>query len=469
MRRYSLFAAVILPLFMSSCGSAKFFTAAESGNVQEVDRLLDAGADVNVRDSRGETPLFSAALSGSKEIAESLIAHGADVNATDRDGLTPLHLAAYQSRREIVKLLVGKSANVNAKTREGSTPLIKAIEWFAGTERGHLALTSRAEIASMMDVVRLLIDNGADVNAADTYDDTPLILAVASGEKSLVELLLARGAAVNSKGHEGVSALYTATIAGQNEIAELLIARGAEVNAGTKTGFTPLGYAARDGNRAMAELLIAHGADMNTKDARYGRTPLVWALTMSSMVSPGRESPVWKQLSAREQADIRKEIYVHKGQWIDVAGQLIDHGADANAADSKGRSPLYLAAAIGDSGLIRSLIGRGAALDDMRAGESPLHAAIAGQRKEAAVLLINGGANVNIPDTGGMTPLHFLSTFMDDRNLAGLMIDHGAGINVRDKDGDTPLDAAISAGNKQVAEALQLRGAKGRAGSGCFL
>jgi ankyrin repeat protein len=468
MRGYFRITAVAALLLCSACGTAKFFAAAESGNVEEVDRLLDAGADVDARDSQGETLLFYAVFSGSKETVESLIAHGADTNATDREGLTPLHAAAYLSRREIVDLLIRKGAKVNARSKDGATPVHRAIERFAGARSGHRALTSEAESASMMIVVKLLLAGGADVNAADASGVTPLILAASSGQNDLVELLLVHGAAVNAKDYEGAGALYVATVMDQPEIAELLIAHGADVNAGTKSGSTPLSYAARDGNRNLAQLLIAHGADVNSKDVIYNRTPLVWALTMSAMVSPTGESPVWKQLSAAEQAAVRKEIYAMKKQWLEVARRLIDHGADVNVIDLKGHSPLYLAAVIGDPGLVQSLIDHKAALDDRKAGQTPLHAAIAERHGEVAALLINKGVNVNIPDTGGRTPLHYLARSMDDRSLAESLIDHGADINAKDKDGTTPLDFATRAGNKQVAEALQVHGARGSAAKICL-
>jgi ankyrin repeat protein len=463
MKKYGrLLTTVLLLLFsVSACGTAKFHAAVESGNVQEVNRLLAAGADVNSRTDRGVdrdmTPLMLAAISGSREVTEVLIAHGADIHAKNGAGFTPLHAAVYQGHREVAELLVSKGADVNARSNDGWTPLHNATWRFVRVTGS--SPSSEADRVKMTDIVKLLLDKGADVNAKASNGTTPLILAAGSGQKALVGLLIDHGAEVNSKGFEGVGALYTAVVTDQVEVAEILIDHGAEVDAGTKSGFTPLSYAARAGSRDLTALLISHGADVNSKD-NIGRTPLVWALSISAAASPAGQSRMRRELSARERAENQRALKTAKGQWHETAMLLVDHGADIVTADSQGNSPLYLAAIIGDTDLVEALIGHGAVLDDASAGETALHASIAERHGDVARLLINKGANVNLKNMSERTPLHFLAAFMDDRDLAELLISRGADINAVDKDGHTPLSFATKAGNKQVEEALRTRGAK---------
>lgn len=428
------------------------FAAVKSGNVQEVTRLLAAGADSNGRDHHRDTPLKWAALSGLKEIAELLIERGADLNATDQAGFTPLHAAAYQSRREVAELLVRRGAEVNAKSTAGWTPLHKAIERLANPEVTQQ--TSPSDVAAMMGVVELLLANGAEVNARNTSDTTPLHNAAASGPKALVELLIAKGADIHTKTNEGVTPLYIAAKMDRAEVAEFLIARGAEVDARTKeSGYTPLIRAAHQGNRDVVELLIVRGADVNAKDIN-GKTPLNWALTTALSVSPSGQA-LLRQLSAAKRRDLQKEIQKMKGQWREVAKLLINRGANTNA-DSQRGPPLYLAANMGDKDLVEALIDHGAEINYAPpCCESALHAAIAERHRDVAEFLIKKGASVNARNRSERTPLHFLAVFINDRKLAELMIERGADINAKDKNGQTPIDLATNAGNNQVAEVLR--------------
>src|SRR5262249_15411433 len=103
-----------------------------------------------------------------------------------------------------------------------------------------------------------------------------LTRAVGLDQKEIVALLLDAGAPVNAKDAQGYTALHTAAFRGRAEIAKLLIDRGADVNGTASDGFTPLHQAAWRGNCAVARLLLAAGADVNARDDK-GRTPLSWA------------------------------------------------------------------------------------------------------------------------------------------------------------------------------------------------
>ena len=123
----------IAAVLLVGCGpSVSINEAARDGNIEAVKQHLDAGTDVNAKDSARWTPLFYAAYGGHKDIIELLLASGADVNAKDVKGGTPLQIAAFRDQKETAKLLIAKGADVNAKmvsgAKKGNTPLDAANE-----------------------------------------------------------------------------------------------------------------------------------------------------------------------------------------------------------------------------------------------------------------------------------------------------------------------------------------------------
>jgi len=119
-----LLLTTIAAMLLVGCGGS-IHEAAWDGNIESVKQHLDAGTDVNAKDTiLGTTPLHEAANNGQKEVAELLIAKGADVNAKDKQlGWTPLHRAAVGGHKEVVELLIAEGAEVNAKDNDGLTPL----------------------------------------------------------------------------------------------------------------------------------------------------------------------------------------------------------------------------------------------------------------------------------------------------------------------------------------------------------
>ena len=231
--------------------------AADAGDLAKVKAFIQEGIDVNTK-VHGCTPLHCAARYGHKEVAELLIAKGADVNAKDMRGRTPIDLAIDQGRKEIAKLLVSKSADVSLHIAAYLGDLQRVEKFIDGganldanDREGQTALHYAAK-AGQIPVAKLLIANGADVNAGEW---TPLQEA-AYHSKEMVELLLAKGADINTgKWTPLHSAVY-----GHNEIVELLIAKGANVNARDGFGRTPLFYAQNQGRTKIVELLRKHGA-----------------------------------------------------------------------------------------------------------------------------------------------------------------------------------------------------------------
>ncbi|MDC0307338.1 ankyrin repeat domain-containing protein [bacterium] len=197
------------------------------------------GADVNAKDKYGRTPLHSAIGKigkGNKEVVELLIAKGADVNAKD-DLIewTPLFMAVEEGHKEIVELLITADADVNAKGFGGNTPLDLAIfnkdtkvaallRKHGGKTGEELPPSTLSEAASRgaLQEVKDFLAKGADVNAKDEWEGTPLESAALYGHKEVVELLIAEGADVNAQGVDGETPLDLA----DGETADLLRKHG---------------------------------------------------------------------------------------------------------------------------------------------------------------------------------------------------------------------------------------------------
>jgi len=179
------------------------------------------------------TPLHYAAQRGHKEIVEVLLAHGADVNIGDCYNRTAAEYAMSSNHGEIVQLLVSKGA--------GISPL-------------QFALYMKDEAKA-----RSLIEAGADVNGRTPDGTTPLDRAVVAGFKDIVELLIGKGADVNAKNFWDWTPLHSAVYR-HKDVVELLIASGADVNARDRSGGTPLSYAQSEGYTEIVGLLRKHGA-----------------------------------------------------------------------------------------------------------------------------------------------------------------------------------------------------------------
>ena len=460
--------ALWLMALVVGCSSAlagsngDLFAAIKANDAQQVERLLEAGADANGRNNEGLTPLFWAAVWGSDKAAEPLVAHGAQVNGkSGREEFTPLHTAAYNGHKDVAELLIRKGADVNARSKSGWTPLHKAMEQLAF--RPPTSEPEPSEVAKTIGMVELLLSNGADVNAKSEGGTIPIHNAALSCQKALVEALIAKGADIDAKGPDDVTPLYLAAKKDCAEVAELLLARGAQINARTKSGFTPLLISAEEGNPNVAKVLLEHGAGVNVKD-KDGLTPLVWALK-SLMVkytlqaSSPAATQMRKKIGIADLERDREALGKIKGAFSEVSLLLVNHGADPNI-DVQGDTPVRMAALVGDQALVKVLIEKGADIKAVvnDANESALHAAIAEGHREIAELLINNGADVNAENMSRRTPLHFLARYIHDRKLAELMIQKGANVNAEDKDGRTPLSFATRAGNEDVANVLRQHG-----------
>ena len=218
----------------------------------DVQRELDAGAEVNIRDGRGETPLYKAVLwNPTPSVVELLLDRGADVDAAERHfGWRPLHMAARKGDRIVVALLLGWGADLHAKGGHGDTALHLASQFASGAEG--------------LETVRLLLDRGAELDARNDFGETPLFRSVGSyvdGHPATTALLLERGADVMARDIEGSTTLHRAASSPKSlpAVVKLLLASGADARVENSKGLTPLDMAQRHGaGPEIVRMLVDH-------------------------------------------------------------------------------------------------------------------------------------------------------------------------------------------------------------------
>jgi hypothetical protein len=207
---------------------------------ERVMALIDAGADVNGKNWKGETALGIAIKRGNLDCVKALLDGGADVNVGGGGSETALTMAAEKGDPGCVKALIAGGADVNARNFSGKTVLMIVAE------KGNL------------DCVKALLDGGADVDAQrrDTsFPDTALIYAAREGHAGCVKALIAAGADLEVRGYYDETALMKAAENGKTDCVRVLVAAGADVNAENSRGQTALRLGR--GNRAISAILKA--------------------------------------------------------------------------------------------------------------------------------------------------------------------------------------------------------------------
>lgn len=231
--------------------------AAQFSKYENVQFLIDNGADVNALKRSDWTPLMLACTKNNAEsvkIAHLLIEHGASINHGNKDGWHALHFACKEGNTGMVKLLMKNAADVTIVTKNGRTPLhIAALHGHCG-------------------IVRELCEQKIIVNEKDCCGNTPFLEAVMGGSIIVCKLLLEKGASACATNSLGFGALHLAVNADNpHEMVGFLVNNlGFDVNAVSKLGLTPLHCAARANNRCSYDLLVSLGANKTLKDT-FGR------------------------------------------------------------------------------------------------------------------------------------------------------------------------------------------------------
>lgn len=505
----------------NTAGQAPLHEAVRLGSADMLRLLLSSGADPNVRDSFDNTPLMiTMPRERRAEIVSLLLSKGASAEVKDRNGNGPLHIAAILSwpSAESV-LLLEAGARVDPANADGNTPLMFAVQkrnadlislflsWkanmFALNGKKDSPLTTAFRLGK--DVAAMLI-NKDTVNIRDDTGMTPLMMAV-QGQDSIdvVKAILEAGADVAARSNAGDTALHLAVRRSRRDMGELLLAAQADVFAANMAGELPLTaalgaadgsgdwilspstiaardrsgdgvlhYVSRMGLARTIPAILAGGADIDARNGA-GETPLhtavkadaadavkaLLALKANSGIRDGLGNTAlhlavqWNaarsigllagDASALRARNLSGKTAFHEACRRDsqaFASLLLAKGADPNARDGTGASALMEAVDSKRLDMARWLLESARADPLLRddTGSTALHLAVRARNAKACALLLAAGADIHARNAAGETP--FLASLQHGREGLQLVIGLQT-VNRQDGDGRSPLHIAI--------------------------
>lgn len=245
-----------------------FLRTCENGNLQLCQMCLDAGADINIYEHFHHQPLLKVLVSSGKfttKVADWLIEKGADINITGYGNFTPLTTACYNGELEIAKYFIDKGIKIRQYKKDGDTS-----DLYYAVGGGNY------------EIVRLLLEAGADLEADVRYEDNPFIRAVEEKKSNIVELFLQKGVSPNFYLY-GSTPLHNAVAERDTEIARLLLEYNANVNAKLQDSCSfikeylavnSIDIAIFNQDIAMQKLLLEFGGTISSKEEK------IKALTM---------------------------------------------------------------------------------------------------------------------------------------------------------------------------------------------
>lgn len=346
----------------------------------------------------------------------TLIQQKVDVSAADATGETPLHWAAHLSEIEIVQLLLRGGAKANVKNVYGVTPLALAC------------------VNAHPGIVEALLKSGADPNIASVSEETPLMIAARTGNVDVVKALVEARAALDAHEKTGQTALMWAAAEGHADVVTLLLASGADPDRRARLttiderkhgdhptgGFTALMFAARNGHGAAATALIRGGADPKLTNGDGLTATMIaiandWFDLAGMLIDLGADPNDGSLYFAVDMHDATTDMRAHDGSRLrvdhpntltalDLIELLLNRGADSNkpftgqvhsttlcCAPEVNSSPFYRAAIASDVEVLKLMLAHGA-----RVEWSPSEV-----KKEGAAGGAGRGMNANV----GKTPI----------------------------------------------------------------
>jgi len=444
--------AVALAVAPSLAKAGSVLDAVKHGNLTAVQRALQQHGNPNDKEPDGTTALHWAVQEDRADLVRALLHSGASANAANQYGLTPLAGALMKGDAPVTEELLDAGASPTVRV-PGMGPALMAAAHVGNPE-----------------VIQALLKAGAKVNETEAASgQTALMWAAAEGHEAAVKALLAGGADCRIRSSKSDTALFFAVRKGDIGVVDALLAAGADVNERTipettnarngaketVPGNTMLVVAVLNAHFRLADFLLSKGADPNAAGAQW---TALHALSRLRDYEEHQYPPPLVQPGEMDSLEFAKRLIAH-GANPDARAMTttVKRGpGDQNYKDLVGATPFFLAAKGGDIAYMRLLLSAGASPSiRSKDGTTPLMIAagvgcVPGQWIEperdllaaAKMLVTELKADVNAVNDRNETALHGAVCRSAD-SIVQFLADHGANFEIKDADGLTPLDKAV--------------------------
>ncbi|KAF5342987.1 hypothetical protein D9758_013664 [Tetrapyrgos nigripes] len=315
-----------------------------------------------------------------------------------------------------------------------------------------------ASMTDLLNMILILVEEGANVNAQGGEYGNALQAASYQGSKEIVKLLVEKGADINAQGGPYGNALQAASFQGSEEIVKLLVEKGADINAQGGQYGNALQAASYQGSEEIVKLLVEKGADINVQGGQYGN-----ALQTASYW--GREEIV--KLLVEKGADINAQgghhgnaLYTASYQGSEeIVKLLVEKGGDINAQGGQYGNALQAASYRGSEEIVKLLLEKGADIN-AQGGEygNALQSASYWGREKVVKLLVEKGADINAQGGQYGNALQAAS-YWGREEIVKLLVEKGADINAQGGKYGNALQAASYGGREEIVKLLLDKGA----------
>jgi ankyrin repeat protein len=397
------------------------FPAVEIGDLAEINLLNGNGESLELRDPAGRTALFRAITSKQLDALGLLISLGANINAIDNQGFTPLHVAAQEGYREAAQVLIDRGADVSARSNSRLTPLLLA------------------DTVEHLPILRILVERGADINAIDDASTT-IVHIIAKKPKphsaTLYHFLVLHHAELDKKDNARDTPAHLAACFGNTEFILFLKEKRKDIeHCRNRAGVTPLMVAVEKDQVVVVKLLMEMGISPNVRGhgsslplsmtlwecaVWWGKAEILSILEQSGATCTAKPDP--DDPGGLEQSALHPIWHAIAEKHTAVVLQLIDTGrCDVSMVKFGKVSMLYHAANTSNAELVKGLLERGAnpnAVDWY--GWTPLHSAAFSGNAQITAAFIQQANDIWKLDEQGWTALD-LATFYRHWDVVDLL------------------------------------------------